>query len=162
MKMSPNANVKYCLEAACLSMLKQTRSPDVANCSNFHLVWVSWWTSVAPGTQNCQTWKKTSIFFTYDRNSQNHHFWSFFHYSRQKFIKNVSSDTLFHCEFCLRIRIWGQLDSGSAQRCLKIHIFANFSRFNAFLSAKISIFRHSWAFPQSNWPQHLILRQNIQ
>ena len=88
MKMSPIANVKYCLEAACLSMLKQTRSPDVANCSNFHLVWVSWWTSVAPGTQNCQTWKKINInFFTYDRNLQIYHFWLLFHYSRQKFNK---------------------------------------------------------------------------
>ena len=69
--------------------------------------------------------KKNNIdFFTYERNSQNHHFCSFFHYSGQKFIKNISSDTLFHCEFCLRIRIWGQLDSDNAQRCLKICIFA--------------------------------------
>ena len=64
--MSPIANIKSCLEAPCLSMLKQTRSPDVANCSNFHLVWVSWWALVAPSQQVggkliiLRIWKKLS------------------------------------------------------------------------------------------------------
>ncbi len=142
--MSPIANVKYCLEAARLSMLKQTRSPDVANCSNFHLVWVSQWSLVAEGTQNCKTWKKwTSFFFSYERIP---HFWLFFHYSRQKCIKNFCSDTLFYCKFCRKIRIWGQLDSGNAQKCLKICISANFSRFYAFFLPKyasLGIFEHS-------------------
>ena len=53
-----------------------------------------------------------------------HHFWWFFHYSRQKFIKNTCSDTPFYCKFCHRIRIWNQLDSGNAQRCLKMGILA--------------------------------------
>ena len=102
--------------------------------------------------------KWTLIFYKWEKPSKPQ-FLAFFSLFQAK---NFCSDILFYCKFCCRIRIWGQLDSGSTQRCLKIHIFANFSRFNAFLSAKISIFRHSWAFPQSNWPQHLILRQNIQ
>jgi len=55
MKMALIANLKSCLEAACLSMLKQTRSPDVANGSNFHLVQVSFCRLVANGSEKFQT-----------------------------------------------------------------------------------------------------------
>ena len=144
--MSPIANVKYCLEAACLSMLKQTRSPDVANCSNFHLVWVSWWTSVAPGTQNCQTWKKsTSIFLHMTETLKTTISGRFFTIPGRNSIKSVCSDTLFHCKFCCKIRIWSQFDSGNFQRCQPLFILANFSRFYSIFLQKyifLGIFEH--------------------
>ena len=163
MKMSPIANLKSCLEAACLSMLKETRSPDVANCSNFHLVWVSFLPWAPLCTQNNKTWKKNEHwFFTYERTHQNHRFWPFFLYFRQKFNKIFCSDTLFYCIFCRRIKCWGQLDCGNAQECLKILIFADKKALNLLKFAKICIFRHLWVLPESNWPQILILQQNLQ
>ena len=90
-----------------------------------------------PEMRGFLTWKKkwTLIFYIWE----NPHFWSFFHSSRQKCIKNVCSDTLFYCTFCHRIRIWCQLDSGNAQRCLKLHILAR-KRHKTFRYLSKSIF----------------------
>ena len=99
-----------------------------------------WWQNILKMTKREK--KLTSIFYIWE----SPHFWSFFHYSRQKCIKNFCSDTLSYCKFCHRIRFWCQLDSGNAQGCLKLRILAR-KRHKTFRNLSKSINQSSF-FPR--------------